>query len=54
MDLQMMDIRQLEQSIVRPMLMLDFMNMNTKKDSRIMTLTKDILIGILIALVIMQ
>lgn len=50
----MMDIRQLEQSIVRPMLMIDFMNMNTMKDSRSSNLAKDILIGIIIALVIMQ
>lgn len=54
MDMKMMDIRQLEQSIVRPMLMIDFMNMNKKKDTFSNNLAKDILIGIIIALVIMQ
>jgi len=50
----MTDIRQLEQSIVRPMLMLDFTNMSEKKVSPRMILAKDILLAILIALVIMQ
>lgn len=50
----MTDIRQLEQSIIRPNLMLDFTHLSKKEDSRGITLAKDIFLAILIALVIMQ
>lgn len=50
----MTDIRKLERAIIQPTLMLDFINMSEKRDCSKHRLIKDIVLGILIALVIMQ
>lgn len=50
----MTDIRQLEQSIIRPQLMIDLIEIREEETSPRNILIKDILIGIFIALILMQ